>query len=445
MAVYFALSQVCLFMQNSRSNAVSPTSIRLSSFGKKLCSHAGIVSLMDDLGEALRVNPDMIFMGGGNPARIPAMEKVFENALHMTLANPQETHQLLGVYQPPQGDAELLDALANLLAEEYGWPISRANIALANGSQSAFFVLFNLFAGEYPDGSSKRIQLPLTPEYLGYSDQGINPDFFTATRPSIEMLPDGFFKYHVDFSRLKITAETGALCVSRPTNPTGNVISDDELCKLDALAREYQVPFIVDGAYGVPFPNILFTDARPHWNDNTILVLSLSKLGLPGARTGIVIAAPEIIDAFAKANTILSLAVGNFGPAILRHLLEDKKILQLGRDVISPFYRVRMEHAVAAFKRYMGDLPCYIHKPEGAIFLWLWFKGLPISSEELYQRLKSRGVLVVAGHHFFPGLGDDWQHKQECIRVTYCQDVEIVERGAAIIADEVRKVFTNHP
>lgn len=415
--------------------------MQFSRFGQKLCTDAGIVTLMDDLGEALRVNPDMIFMGGGNPARIPEMEQAFEDALRATLDNPHETHQLLGVYQPPQGDAELLDAIANLLHNEYQWPISRANIALANGSQSAFFVLFNLFAGDYADGSKKRIQLPLTPEYLGYSDLGISADFFTATRPSIEMLPDGFFKYHVDFSQLKITKETGALCVSRPTNPTGNVISDEELVKLDELARAHQVPFIVDGAYGTPFPNILFANAQPHWNDNTILVLSLSKLGLPGARTGIVIANPDVINAFAKANTILSLATGNFGPALARHLLADGKILQLSREVVAPFYRARMEHAVATFKKHLGDLPCLIHKPEGAIFLWLWFKDLPISSEELYQRLKARGVLVVSGHHFFPGLADDWQHSHECIRVTYCQDASVVERGAEIIADEVRQIF----
>jgi valine--pyruvate aminotransferase len=416
--------------------------MQFSRFGQKLCTDAGIVTLMDDLGEALRVNPDMIFMGGGNPARIPEMEQAFEEALRATLADPHETHQLLGVYQPPQGAAELLDAIANLLHNEYQWPISRANIALANGSQSAFFVLFNLFAGDYADGSKKRIQLPLTPEYLGYSDLGISADFFTATRPSIEMLPDGFFKYHVDFSQLKITSETGALCVSRPTNPTGNVISDEDLVKLDELARAHQVPFIVDGAYGTPFPNILFADAQPHWNDNTILVLSLSKLGLPGARTGIVIANPEVINAFAKANTILSLATGNFGPALARHLLADGKILQLSREVVAPFYRARMEHAVATFKKHLGDLPCFIHKPEGAIFLWLWFKDLPISSEELYQRLKARGVLVVSGHHFFPGLAGDWQHSYECIRVTYCQDASVVEQGARIIADEVRRVFS---
>lgn len=415
--------------------------MQFSGFGQKLCSDAGIVTLMDDLGEALRVNPDMIFMGGGNPARIPEMEQAFEDALRATLDNPHETHQLLGVYQPPQGDAELLDAIANLLHNEYQWPISRANIALANGSQSAFFVLFNLFAGDYADGSKKRIQLPLTPEYLGYSDLGISANFFTATRPSIEMLPDGFFKYHVDFAQLKITNETGALCVSRPTNPTGNVISDEELVKLDELARAHQVPFIVDGAYGTPFPNILFADAQPHWNDNTILVLSLSKLGLPGARTGIVIANPEVINAFAKANTILSLATGNFGPALARHLLKDGKILQLSREIVAPFYHARMEHAVATFKKYLSDLPCFIHKPEGAIFLWLWFKDLPISSEELYQRLKARGVLVVSGHHFFPGLEGNWQHSHECIRVTYCQDASVVEQGAKIIADEVKRVF----
>jgi valine--pyruvate aminotransferase len=420
---------------------MSSSSLMLSRFGQKLCTDAGIVTLMDDLGEALRVNPEMIFMGGGNPAAIPEMEQAFEAALRNTLDSPRELHELFGVYQPPQGDAELLDSIAQLLNREYGWQISRDNIALSNGSQSAFFVLFNLFAGDYPDGTKKKIQLPLTPEYLGYSDLGISGDFFTATRPSIEMLPDGFFKYHVDFSQLKITAETGALCVSRPTNPTGNVISDKELAKLDALARVHQVPFIVDGAYGTPFPNILFVDAHPHWNANTILVLSLSKLGLPGARTGIVIADPEIIQAFAKANTILSLATGNFGPAIARHLLQDEKILRLSREVVGPFYRTRMEQAVAAFKTHLGDLPCYIHKPEGAIFLWLWFKDLPISSETLYQRLKARGVLVVSGHHFFPGLEGDWQHCHECIRVTYCQELDVVTRGAEIIADELRKAY----
>lgn len=397
---------------------------------------------MDDLGDALRVNPDMIFMGGGNPAPIPEMEAAFKKALLNTLNEPAACRQLFGVYQPPQGDPEVLDALANMLGNTYNWALTRANIALSNGSQSAFFVLFNLFAGEYADGSFKRIQLPLTPEYLGYEDLGICADFFSATRPNIELLEDGFFKYHVNFDQLKITEQTGALCVSRPTNPTGNVISNAELAQLDDLARTHGVPLIVDGAYGTPFPNILFVDGDPHWNDNTILVLSLSKLGLPGARTGIVIANPKVIEAFAKANTILSLACGNFGPALARHLLQNDQILSLSRNCVAPFYRARMEHAVHVFRQQMQDIPVRIHKPEGAIFLWLWFEGLPVSSQVLYERLKARGVLVVSGHHFFPGLNNDWPHCHECIRITYCQDTAVVEQGAAIIADEVRAIFS---
>lgn len=416
--------------------------MQFSRFGSKLSGNAGIVQLMDDLGDALRTNPDMIFMGGGNPARIPAMEAAFAEALQQTLNNPHDAHQLLGVYQPPQGDVDVLDALAKTLGHEYGWPLTRDNLALSNGSQSAFFVLFNMFAGEYENGVKKQIQFPLAPEYLGYSDLGICDDFFTSTRPNIELLDDGFFKYHVDFSKLNITDNTGAICVSRPTNPTGNVLSDEELDHLDQLAQAHGVPLIVDGAYGTPFPNILFARIKPHWNQNTILVLSLSKLGLPGARTGIVVANPAVINAFAKANTILNLACGNFGPALAKQLLLDRKILQLSREIVAPFYRQKMENAVHIFKQYLGDLPYRIHKPEGAIFLWLWFKDLPITSEELYQRLKARGVLVISGHHFFPGLDENWQHSHECIRVTYCQDACVVEAGAKIIAEEVAKAFS---
>jgi valine--pyruvate aminotransferase len=85
-----------------------------------------------------------------------------------------------------------------------------------------------------------------------------------------------------------------------------------------------------------------------------------------------------------------------------------------------------------------------IHKPEGAIFLWLWFKDLPCTSAELYERLKARNTLVIPGHHFFPGLeSDDWCHKQECIRITYAQDDAVVREGIEIIADEVRRIYND--
>jgi valine--pyruvate aminotransferase len=129
------------------------------------------------------------------------------------------------------------------------------------------------------------------------------------------------------------------------------------------------------------------------------------------------------------------------GPAILRNLLTTGQLLSLSKQSIAPFYQQRMKQAVDCFQDAMKNLTYRIHQPEGAIFLWLWFPELPVSSQILYQRLKKRGVLVVSGHHFFPGLDENWPHIHECIRVTYCQDMEKLRIGAGIIADEVARAY----
>jgi valine--pyruvate aminotransferase len=415
--------------------------LKLSAFGQKFAGDSGIVGLMDDLGNALLGNPDMIMMGGGNPGRVPGMEAVFGRRMEAVLRDPDQRHRLFGRYQAPQGDLDFRQAVAELLAGEFGWPLDAGNIAISNGSQSAFFTLFNLFAGDMPDGGRRRIHLPLTPEYLGYADSGLSELFFSATRPEIEPLAGDLFKYRVDFSRLELDGQIAALCVSRPTNPTGNVLTDDEIAHLDRIAREREIPLIIDGAYGLPFPNILFVEARPHWNENTVLVLSLSKLGLPGVRTGIVVAREEIIQAFANANGILNLACGNLGPAMATELFRSREILSLGRNQVRPFYQGRAEAAVMAFRERLRGLPFRIHKPEGAFFLWLWFEGLPIGSQVLYERLKQRGVLVVPGQHCFFGLDEDWPHRHECLRVSYVQGEDAVRRGIELIAEEATRAY----
>ena len=87
------------------------------------------------------------------------------------------------------------------------------------------------------------------------------------------------------------------------------------------------------------------------------------------------------------------------------------------------------------------DLPLRIHVPEGAFFLWLWFPGLPVSSAELYRRLKTRGVYVISGHHFFPGLDREWTHRDECVRINYAHDPDMVHAGIRLLAAEVARAY----
>jgi valine--pyruvate aminotransferase len=115
------------------------------------------------------------------------------------------------------------------------------------------------------------------------------------------------------------------------------VLTDAELNRLRELAAEREIPLIVDNAYGAPFPNIVFEDVRPVWGENVILTYSLSKLGLPGTRTGIVIAPPEITRAISAMNAVVGLANGNVGQVLVTPLLEDGTILKVSRVIIRRF------------------------------------------------------------------------------------------------------------
>ncbi|MDK2972520.1 MAG: valine--pyruvate aminotransferase [Candidatus Sumerlaeota bacterium] len=415
--------------------------MKLSKFGEKLTGNTGICQLMDDLGQALSGPDPMLMLGAGNPAHIQAVQDHFRKVMEDILAKPGEFERIVGNYDGPEGSKEFTSALAELFNREFGWNITHKNICLTNGSQMSFFMLFNLFAGEHPDGSRKKILLPLAPEYIGYADLGITEDFFTASKPEIHHLDDQVFKYMVDFDAVKITDEVGAICASRPTNPTGNVLTENEIVKLSALAKQHDVPLILDNAYGTPFPDIIFADAKPFYNDNTIVCMSLSKLGLPVTRTGIIIANEDIARRVANMNAVISLAPNGMGGAFVGPLVRSGEILKISRDIVKPFYQKKAFAAKDQLCAALGDVDFHIHKPEGALFLWLWFRDFPITSQEFYERLKKRGVLVLPGHYFFPGLKEDWQHKQECIRVTYAGPDDVVRKGLDIIAEEAKKAY----
>ena len=396
---------------------------------------------MEDIGSAATSSAGMRLLGGGNPARIPEAQDRFRRAMVHLLADAEQFERVTGDYDGARGHAQFIDGLAALLKSRCGWDVEPKNIAITNGSQSSFYLLFHLFAGEFDQSKKRKILLPLAPEYIGYADIGMGAELFHAYRPSIEFIGDSEFKYHVDFESLTISDEIGAIAVSRPTNPTGNVLTDEEVAHLRELAHNHGIPFILDSAYGGPFPNIVFPQVSNLWDENTIACLSLSKLGLPGLRTGVIVANEQVIRAITAANAIVSLAPGSTGPALVNAMVQDGSILDLSDNVIRPYYRDKVKQAVSWVTAAMGDLPCRIHTPEGAIFLWLWFEGLPITSETLYQRLKERGVLVIAGEHFFPGIHDPWAHRHECIRVSYAQDAETVESGIAIIGEEVARAY----
>lgn len=414
----------------------------MTHFNRRFTGPSGIVTLMEDLGDALNQNPDMIFMGGGNPAAIPEVESCLAEHLRAIADSPERLHKLIGEYQPPQGDPLFREQLSVFLSDTYGWPITADHLAISNGGQSAFFTLFNMLAGRGSDSASKKILLPLLPDYLGYADTGLDAAMFQGLAPKIECNGDHWFKYSIDFDQIALDDSIAAVCLSRPANPSGNVVTDYEIDHLIHLCEKHNTRLVIDSAYGSPFPGLIFCEHKPVWHQQVIHILSLSKLGLPGARTGIVIAEPSLIKRFSRATASLSLAPGNLGPSLANSLLATGDLMRLSTHVIQPYYQHKLEQTIEYILPKISALPIRLHKAEGGFFLWLWFEGLPISSQQLYEQLKAQGVLIVSGHHFFKPLNNDaWAHQHECVRLSYAGPWGRIKEGIDQIIEMVSELY----
>ena len=215
--------------------------MQFSAFGEKFTQHSGILQLMDDLGDALKSDKPVNMLGGGNPAKIAEVNAVFADVFSKLAA--EHAVENIGNYSNPQGDAALIAALTEFLNREYGWNLTADNIALPMVRKTRFLFVqpvwrqFNLSDGQTAE---KAILLPLAPEYIGYADVHVEGQHFISVKPKIENVEHegeaGFFKYRVDFDALESLPELkegkiGAICCSRPTNPTGNVLTDGEMAR----------------------------------------------------------------------------------------------------------------------------------------------------------------------------------------------------------------------
>lgn len=151
------------------------------------------------------------------------------------------------------------------------------------------------------------------------------------------------FKYRVDFDALRAYLtwqRVRSVRFAVRDQPTRQVTySPTMMARLDKIARKYDIPLIIDNAYGMPFPNIIHADTTLSWDEQTILCFSLSKIGLPGARTGIIVASPQVIRAVSAMNAIVNLSPVRFGATIATPLFADDRIIDLADNHIQPFYK----------------------------------------------------------------------------------------------------------
>jgi len=415
----------------------------LTQFGEQMSHLSGVRAIMKDIIETLQTarEQDFINLSAGNPLILPEVEQLWRDCT-ADLLSSSEYGEVVCRYGASQGYQPLIEAVLADYNHRYGLSLTDRNILITPGSQSLYFLAANALGGYTPNGELRQIVLPLSPDYTGYGGVTLIPEALKAYQPTLDINESAHcFKYRPDFSRLAINDKTGFVLFSRPCNPTGNVLTDDEVLKIAELAEPWNVPIFVDSAYAPPFPALNFTEMTPIFGKNIVHCTSLSKAGLPGERIGIALGDASILQALEAFLTNMCLHSSRYGQAIAARAIRSGALAEISEQIIRPHYQAKFAVLEQALEHSMSqDIPWFLHRGEGAIFAWLWFRDLPITDWEFYQELKQTGVIVVPGSPFFPGLQDHWQHTHECFRISLtatAQELETAMQRLAQVAEGV--------
>ena len=115
--------------------------------------------------------------------------------------------------------------------------------------------------------------------------------------------------------------------------------------------------------------------------------------------------------------------------------IKSGKLQELSESVIRPFYLNKLNLFQEALNKSMPQINWYLHKAEGSLFCWLWIDEEWMNDLRLYQALKKKGVLIVPGSTFFPGLREKWDHKNRCVRISLTASDKDIQDAAAVMAN----------
>lgn len=410
-----------------------------------LIQDSGMVKMMKDLIHTLK-SPNSIVsnLSVGNPASLADVDNLWLRSLQK-LMDGNEIISLLTKYGSSRGYLPLLESIIKLFNDEYGTKLTIDNIAVGAGSQSIYFFLLNRFSGHSVDGYKKKILLPMLPEYIGYQSLLLDKNSIIGIQPIIVLNnSSNCFEYFLNKEQLNINKEIGCIVISRPANPTGKIISDEDLNYILDEAEKLEIPVIIDSAYSEPFPSINIVPTKPIIRKNVINTYSASKAGMPGERVGIIVGDPDIINQFINFQTNTMMHSSVLGQAILAKGLESNEIFDVSKETIGPYYFSVANKVIDLLNKSkeLHDIPWRYHKYEGGIFLWLWFEHLPINDFQLYQELKEEGLLVVPGNSFFYS-SSNWNHAQQCIRISLSVPEKEIFTGINILSKSIKKIYEN--
>ena len=214
---------------------------------------------------------------------------------------------------------------------------------------------------------------------------------------TVDTKPENEFKIQPEQIEAAITSNTKAIILCSPNNPTGTVLSKQELMEIAAVVEKHDLLVISDEIYGELTYDEAFTSfaSIEGMYERTILVSGFSKaFAMTGWRLGYAAGPREIIAAMTKVHQYTMMCA----PTMAQHgALEALTNGQRAVEKMKRSYRQRRNLVVKALR----DMGLDCHLPGGAFYVFPSITKTGLSSEQFAEELlKQEKVAVVPGDVF---------------------------------------------
>ncbi|MFC0211477.1 aminotransferase class I/II-fold pyridoxal phosphate-dependent enzyme [Paenibacillus chartarius] len=327
---------------------------------------------------------DIISLGVGEPD--------FSTPWHVREAVVLSLERGKTKYTPNSGIPELREAIAEYLYTNFHTPYEPKDEVLVTvgGSEAIDLALRALIT------PGDEILIP-EPCYISYSPI---VTIGGGKAVGIETSAKHNFKLQASELEAAITPRSKVLILCYPSNPTGGIMTREDLLPLVEVIQKHDLLVISDEiyaelTYGTKHTSIA---SLPGMRDRTILVSGFSKaFAMTGWRMGYACGHREIISAMLKIHQYTVMCAPTMGQVAaleaLRNGMEEK-------DRMVESYNQRRRLVVKGFR----DIGLDCHEPEGAFYAFPSIQKTGLTSDEFAQRLLVEAkVAAVPGHVFGRG------------------------------------------
>ena len=356
--------------------------------------------------------PDVISLGIGEPDFVPPPH-VLEAAKRAL--DEGKTH-----YTPTTGIPELREALVEKMKRDYGLSYDPDSEVLvtAGGTEAIFLALLALIN---PDDE---VLIP-DPGFVCYEPGVLMAGGVPVSMP---MLEKEYFKIDAEVVMSLITDRSRVMITNTPNNPTGSVLSYDDVAGLAKLAVERDLTVISDEVY----EKITYDDAEHHclatfpgMRERTIVINSFSKTyAMTGLRVGYALGPREVISPMMLAHQNITACVN--GPAQYAAVAALEGSQKFVGDMVREFDRRR--RLLHSRLNEIEGFSCPL--PEGAFYAFVDIEEFGEPSEKISEHLLNKGKIVTVPGSAFGRYGEGY------LRFSYATAYEKIEEAL----DRIEKI-----